>query len=286
MDVQAGRAHMLERGREAQRLDRGGRRQAELRPGVAGRDLAVRIRLDAGRDPHEHRSGVRPAAAASASIWASSADVVDHHQAGPRGDRRGHVRVGLVVAVHDQPVAGHPRGQCEGELTLRGDVHPQPLLDEHPQHGHRHLRLAGERRPGGAGVRPQAVAIGPGPRPQRDLVVDVERRAVAGGEVAERHAADGQAAVGDRRRFGEDAHATTMVDPRPPGPRPHRRRYPARPCRTVCSSSAGTAPTGRCSTRCCGPATCRTWRRSPGAAAAASPGRCCRRTHGRRGRRS
>ena len=59
------------------------------------------------------------------------------------------IGVGLVVPVHDQPVAGHPRGQCEGELALRGHVHPQPLLHEHPQHGHGRLRLAGEHGPGG-----------------------------------------------------------------------------------------------------------------------------------------
>ena len=88
---------------------------------------------------------------------------------------------------------------------------PRPSCDEHPQHGHRHLRLARERRPGGARVGSQAGAIGARPCPQRRLVVHQKRGAVAGGEVAERDAADAQPAVRNQRRFGEDAHGIAMV---------------------------------------------------------------------------
>ena len=84
--------------------------------------------------------------------------------------------------------------QGSGELSRAGDVGAEPAAAEQAQHAHGAAGLAGERdvrigMPGDAvDVCPRALAQGGG-------VVDVERRAEAGGELLRSHPSELERAV-------------------------------------------------------------------------------------------
>src|SRR3954471_23514528 len=86
------------------------RRHAELRAEVSGADRLVRVRVDTGRDAHEHPLDAR--APRTFKLF----DGVEDHVRGARLGRRTGLLVRLVVAVHDDPLAGNPGALREAEL--------------------------------------------------------------------------------------------------------------------------------------------------------------------------
>ncbi len=58
---------------------------------------------------------------------------VDHHEPCAGLGRGAQLLVALVVAVHDEPLAGDSRRPRERQLPERRDVGAEPLLGEQPQ---------------------------------------------------------------------------------------------------------------------------------------------------------
>ena len=90
-------------GRAAQRLERVVGRQPELRAVVAGADVLVRVGLDARRDADQRARRRRPSRARSTSSSESTTT------SAPASAAARELLVGLVVAVHDEPLAGDAR---------------------------------------------------------------------------------------------------------------------------------------------------------------------------------
>ena len=121
-----------------------GRRQAELRALVGGRDLLVPAGEDARRDAHG--DGLAPAIACRHGGHASAlVQAVQHQQSAARRERGIDVGVGLAVAVDDDAGRVDAGTQGRGELSRTGDVGTQPAAAQQPQHAHGAARLAGER---------------------------------------------------------------------------------------------------------------------------------------------
>ena len=140
-----GRAGPRPRGRlqrGAHRLERIVRVEPELRAAVARADRLVRLGLDPGRDAHEH------APDAGRGCARRLVERVEHDERARLGGGA-QLLVRLVVAVHDQPLAGDPRAPRERELAERGDVGADPLLGSSRMHGdvRERLRPVDDERP-------------------------------------------------------------------------------------------------------------------------------------------
>ena len=165
-----------------------GRREAELRALVGGRDLLVPAGHDAGRDAH--RDGLAPPVPLCCGRHAGAlVGAVQHQEAAARGERGLDVGVGLAVAVHDDAGRVDAGAQGGGELARARDVGAEPAVAEQAQHADGAAGLAGERDVR-VGVLRDAVDVGPRALAQRGGVVDVERRAEARGELLGVHPSD------------------------------------------------------------------------------------------------
>ena len=117
-------------------------REAELRVGLAGGDLLVRLPAHVRRHADQHA-----AAGASSRQPLETIDlveVVDHDQPDARIERHPQLRLGLRVAVQHDPLGREARVQREVQLAAGGHVAPQALLREQREHGGAGERLGGE----------------------------------------------------------------------------------------------------------------------------------------------
>jgi len=112
----------------------------------------VGVRLDAGRDAHQHalrRAGgdlLEPV---------DLVERVDHDVADAGGHRLGELGRALVVPVHVDPLGREAGGKREVELATRRDVAGKALVTEQPQRRRARKRLARvEHFGGGAECRP------------------------------------------------------------------------------------------------------------------------------------
>ncbi len=115
-------------------------RHAELRRLAAGRERQVRLGLDAGTDPKQHRrrAGGQPLDPVDV-IEAVHDDVAD-----ARVDGRLDVRVGLGVAVHDDRGRIGAASQRDAQFTLADDVEAKPFGGQDADHRRRRERLRRE----------------------------------------------------------------------------------------------------------------------------------------------
>ena len=117
--------------------------EPELRLRVRGLDRPMRLRLDAGSDTDQNRCDAgRPRTGGFVER------VEDDQRAGGRCGAE--LLVGLVVAVEDDPVAGHTCAQCELQLAACRDVGPEPFGGEQAQQRdvRKCLRPVDDERPG------------------------------------------------------------------------------------------------------------------------------------------
>ena len=189
-------ARNLEAGfaRGRRRSERVGGREAELGAVVGGPDLLVGVRVDSRRDPHErspHAGRRRPL---------RLVERVEHDEAHVRLRGGPQLLVALVVAVHDDPLAGDTCPAGELELPERRDVGAEALGREQPQQLDVRERLQAVERERIRG----RLAVGARGVQDRLLAVDDERRAELGGEVRGADAADAQLAAFDGGGLGEE----------------------------------------------------------------------------------
>ena len=169
-------------------------RQPELRVEDAGGRLDVRVRVDVGRDAHQH--GL-PFAQRPRDVVQQRelVEVVEHDAAHARRHRLAQLLGRLVVAVEERPFQREADGLRDGELAARDEVHPQPLL------GHQRRQPAPKvglcRVDDGALLvsRRERLAIGAASRAQLLLVEDVERRAELLRQIDGVAAAEGEVAL-------------------------------------------------------------------------------------------
>ena len=152
------------------------------------------VGLDAGGDPHEHRLDA-PGGGRERLDLAQLGRVVDDDQPCPGRERRARCRRRTCCCRARSALARHARGQREGQLALRGDVHAQALLRPAPAAPPPSPAPCTRTPPGRRRDRPRGRRGRPVPGPAAWPRRRRERGAVAGGEVAERHAADAQPAV-------------------------------------------------------------------------------------------
>ena len=127
-------------------------RDAELRRLAASGERRVRMRLDAGTDPQQHRR--RPA-----SEPVDPLDVVHavHDDVADLGVQRGlDVRVGLGVAVHDDAGRVRAAGQRDVQFAGTDHVEAQSLAGQHADHGSRRETTSSRSRPCCADAGPLA----------------------------------------------------------------------------------------------------------------------------------
>ena len=126
----------------------------------------------------------------------SSWCAVDDDPADAHVERPTQLGVGLVVAVHHEPIRGNAGGQRHVQLAAGGDVEPQALGVDQSRHRAAQERLGRVDHPavtehGHRGATPGAEVV---------LVVHEQRRAELPGQVLDADAADEQTAVGGERR--------------------------------------------------------------------------------------
>jgi len=110
----------------------------------------------------------------------------------------------LVVAVDHEPLAGDPCAEREFELADGRDVGAEALLRQELQHrdGRERFRAVNDQRAG------RRLAIRPGLRPQRCVVVDDDRRSELARELGGLDATRARARRPRRGRYqGEDPTA-------------------------------------------------------------------------------
>ena len=160
----------------------------------------MRVRLDAGGRPQQHL-GHPPVGRVQAVEPVELVAAVDHDAADALVAGPGQLGVGLVVAVQDEALGRHARGQRDVQLAAGGDVEVHALLVDEPGHRQAQERLAGVAH--AVAERGDGLAA---PRTQVVLVVDEQRRAELGDQVGGRAPADGQpAVVADAGRVGQQA---------------------------------------------------------------------------------
>ena len=183
-----------------------GDREAELLVLVRGGDVLVRVRLDAGGDPHHHAARPSPASSAISRQPLDLLERVDDDPPDAGLDRAPQLGDRLVVAVEADPGRVETGAQRDGQLAARADVEAEALLGDPARDRRCRGSLAG--------------------------VVDVD----AGEGVAERPGP----AAGSRPRRGR----TPGCRARRPGRRPAARRRPGhrrRPCGRWPTTAAGTS---------------------------------------------
>src|SRR5439155_16197652 len=191
------RAHALSRGA---RLDA----QAEFRVEIARREMRVRVRVDAGRDPEQDR-GPDPALHREPGEEADLVEVVHDDAPDALREREAQLVLALVVAVEVDALAGEVDLRTDEELAGGDDVEADALVGEERQDQGRGVGLRGvaDDRRAGVAAR-EGVTIAAGPRENARLIEDIERRAVARREVSHVAAAHNEMAAVDPRRVRED----------------------------------------------------------------------------------
>ncbi len=122
----------IERGGSQRPLDCSGgvtvrHREPELRVVLARRHVLVRMGIDSGGDPEEHRRN-------RVSLLHQSFDPIEFvesiHNEAPHAvvERQLELAHRFVVAVNHQPLGRHAGLQSNKRLALRSDVDPHPLL--------------------------------------------------------------------------------------------------------------------------------------------------------------
>ena len=154
--------------------DVAGQGEAELGILGTGLDELVGVRLDAGRDPHEHR---RPpvglhAPASNAFEPVELVEAVDDDASDARIETGRELVVGLVVSVEDDARRGEARVHRDVELTASRDVEAQSFLCNEMGYGRAQERFAGVGDVAGTEV----VHVLATPPPELVLVVDEQRR--------------------------------------------------------------------------------------------------------------
>jgi len=169
-------------------------RETELLVLDAGRDGLVGVRVDAGRDPDQHRLRKRDQRGELLDL----VERVDHDPPDPIGQCGLEVLGGFHVAVQHDPVGRETDRPRHREFTRRAHVERQALLGEPAQHRPARQRLARERD---LRLR-QRMSVGARPGPDLVLVEQRARGAEARGEVSQRNAGETQVAAVDRVRCG------------------------------------------------------------------------------------
>ena len=210
----------LELGRPARPLD-GGRGitaaepEAELRIDLARHHVLVGVGFNPRRHPYEHAGRLRARSLDEALGAVELVEAVDHDAVHADLDRGGQLVVGLVVAVHDEPVGRDAGRDRHVQLAAGGNVEIHALLVHQTGHGQTQERL---RRVGDA-----VSECGKGlatARPQVGLVVDEQRGAVLARQVEQVDAAHRQPAgtgvdhrgVGQQEAGNGAVHADPHID--------------------------------------------------------------------------
>ena len=192
--------------------------EAELRVLGAGLDELVRVRLDAGRDAHEHPAATSPRRRASASSRSSSSNESTTIRPTPAAIAARSSSVDLLLPWNTMRVGREAGVQRDVQLAAGRDVEVEALLGDEPRHRRAEERLARVRD-----AVAEARAVLAAARAELALVVHVERRAELGREADEVDAADREAAVGlDASRGGQQRQVER-------GLRASRHRPPNRP---------------------------------------------------------
>ncbi|OQA38655.1 MAG: hypothetical protein BWY52_03245 [Chloroflexi bacterium ADurb.Bin325] len=184
--------------RGADRLFRGagGDGEAELGVFLAGLDVRVGVRADAGRQPQPDRDRPRRPARGQLAQQRQLVEVVHHDAADVAVERIGQLVARLVVAVEVDAFGGEAGVQRDVQLAAGYHVQLQALLGHELRDRGAEIslgRIGGPRGRGVAGSQGRAV-LG-GAAAQRRLVEDIERRAVVARQRGDRDAAHGEHAV-------------------------------------------------------------------------------------------
>ncbi len=174
-------------------------RQAELLILVGGREVLVRVGVDAAVDAQAHRLDP-PGALGRRGDAVDLGEAVEHDGADPDTHRSLDLRDRLVVAVEAQLGRIGSGGECDGELSAAADVDAEALRGHPPRDLGREERLPrvvdGDSRVAGRRLALERLSQRAGAGPRVVLVDDVERRAEALLERADVDAAEPQEAVG------------------------------------------------------------------------------------------
>ncbi len=175
--------------------------EPELRIVGAGGDVLVGVRLDAGRDPHQHARGGE-AVGHEALDPVELVEGIDDDAADALLEPGPQLGLGLVVAVVDDAGGREPGPPRDVQLAAGGDVEVQTLLVDEAGH-----RTAQEGLPRiRHRVDAECVAVFPAPGAQLGLAVHVERRAERLGQPLDVAAADHQPpAFVDARAAGQQS---------------------------------------------------------------------------------
>jgi hypothetical protein len=169
----------------------GREREAELLVLDAGRDLGVRVGVDAGRHPDHDLLAVRRQRAQLRDL----VERVDDDPGDPVLQRGFQVLGGLHVAVHDDPLRREARGLGQREFPRRGHVEGQAFLRHPPVDLGAGQRLAREHD-----LRPrQGAPEGLRPGSDRPFVQDLARGAEPGRQLRGRESTDDQVLAGETR---------------------------------------------------------------------------------------
>ncbi len=195
-------------------------REAELLVLVGGRDVLVRVGLDAGGHP-DHDPGGRPEVGRDLREALDLRERVHDDPAHAEGDRPAQLGVGLVVAVQPDPRHREAGPLGDAQLSRGADVEAEALLGDPTGDRRAEERLAGVEHV----VRRERVAEGARPRAQVLLVQDVRRGVELGHQVGDRDAADDEVAVdlarGARPQLRhQHVGVARLAQPRRPAQRP------------------------------------------------------------------
>jgi hypothetical protein len=152
----------------------------------------VGVRLDADRDPHEHRLH-DPVVAGDAVEPGDLVERVEHHRADPGGHRLVQLGGRFVVAVQGDSLRRELGTQRDGQLATAAHVEREPFLGHPPGdlHGQERLgRVVHERR-----VAERRRVLGAA-GPEVGLVHHEQGRAVLGRQLADVHPGEAHDAVG------------------------------------------------------------------------------------------
>ncbi len=186
----------------ADQLGGGRRRQAELRAGVAGQHVRVRVGDDAGDDAHQHI--LRAACGHGRLEPVDVVGVVDHDEADPVLDGHLDLLVGLGVAVKDEQRgvgAGLARGH---DLAPTRHVESEALLDHHPLHRRARERLGREDHARARPARGELALVLARAVAERRLGDDQHRRPELEREIVGAAASDGEHPVTRERAPGRE----------------------------------------------------------------------------------
>jgi hypothetical protein len=204
-------------------------RYAELGIDDACADLGVSMHIDARIQPYSDRY-LRPDPA-GASVYAGRNGieqrnlivVVDDNRADALLNREVKLGCSLVVAVEDHLARVDAGLQPAPDLAAGDDIEANPVLLEYPHNGRGEVGLAAVNHTGAVVAVPEGAHDSLRAVAQCELVEDVERGAIFGGQVGRRDSAHGKlSALGADRRIGPKHSWSSRVFVRNPGISPGR----------------------------------------------------------------